>query len=82
MIIITIINVTERIIILLVFLKVILSYFMDPFHPFRRSIDQLIDPLLDPIRRILPTVGYIDFSPLVLIILVEIAAYVLRSILI
>jgi len=77
-----IIDVTERIIFLLVLLKVFLSYFMDPFHPFRRSVDQLLDPLLDPIRRVLPTVGYIDFSPLVLIILVQIAAYLLRQILI
>jgi YggT family protein len=77
-----VINVTERIIFLLVLLKVFLSYIMNPFHPFRRSVDQLLDPLLDPIRRVLPTVGYIDFSPLVLIILVEILAYLLRQILI
>lgn len=76
------IDVTERILVLLVILKVVLSYFMNPFHPFRRSVDQLLDPVLDPIRRVLPTVGYIDFSPLVLIILVEIIAAVLRQILI
>lgn len=76
-----IIDVTERIIILLVLLKVVLSYFMNPFHPFRRSVDQLLDPVLDPIRRVLPTVGYIDFSPLVLIILVEIVAFGFRQIL-
>ena len=77
-----IIDVTERIIILLVLLKVVLSYFMNPFHPFRRSVDQLLDPVLDPIRRVLPTVGYIDFSPLVLIILIEIISAVFRQILI
>jgi len=33
-----------------------------------RSLDALINPLLRPIRRILPTAGGIDFSPLVLLI--------------
>ena len=32
------------------------------------SINALLDPLLRPIRRILPDTGTIDFSPLVLII--------------
>lgn len=79
---ITIINVTENIIFVLVLLKIVLSYFMDPFHPFRRSVDQLVDPLLDPIRKVLPTIGYFDFSPVVLIILVNIIASILRNILI
>jgi len=33
-----------------------------------RSINALMDPVLAPIRRILPATGSIDFSPLVLII--------------
>ena len=76
----TIILVLEQTILVLVLLKVLLSYFMDPFHPFRQFIDRLIDPLLDPIRRILPTYGRFDFSPIVLIILVEVLAMLLRSI--
>lgn len=79
---ITIINVTENIIFVLVLLKIVLSYFMDPFHPFRRSVDQLVDPLLDPIRKVIPTIGYFDFSPVVLIILVNIIASILRNLLI
>lgn len=71
---ISIIQVIRQTIYLLVLLKVVLSYFMDPFHPFRQSIDRLIDPLLWPIRQIVPTVGRFDFSPLILIILVEFLA--------
>jgi YggT family protein len=78
----TIISVIEQALLLLILLKVILSYFLDPFHPFRQSIDQLVDPLLRPIRQIVPTLGRIDFSPIVLMILVEVLASVLRSILI
>ena len=33
-----------------------------------RSIDAVLAPVLNPIRRIMPSTGAIDFSPLVLII--------------
>ncbi len=76
-----IIEVIRQTIFLLVLLKVVLSYFMDPFHPFRQSIDRLIDPLLWPIRRIVPTMGRFDFSPLILLLLVELIARLLISVL-
>lgn len=63
--------------VLLVILKIILSYFMDPYHPVRRTLDNLVEPLLAPIRRVVPLVGMFDFSPLILIILVQILSSVL-----
>lgn len=77
----TIIQVFRQIVYLLVLLKVVLSYFMDPFHPFRQSVDRLIDPLLRPIQQIIPSFGRFDFSPLILIILVEVVTGILLSIL-
>lgn len=79
--IIMIIDIIRQVIYLLVLLKVILSYFMDPYHPFRQSVDRMIDPLLNPIRQIIPTVGRFDFSPIVLIILVEIIVFIIKSLL-
>jgi len=66
---------------LLVFASLILSYFMDPFHPLRRNIDRLVEPMLMPIRRVVPPLGRIDFSPVILIILVQIIASLLRNLL-
>ena len=66
---------------LLVFASLILSYFMDPFHPLRRNIDRLVQPMLMPIRRVVPPLGRIDFSPVILIILVQIIASLLRNLL-
>jgi YggT family protein len=43
------------------------------------SINALLDPLLRPIRRLLPDTGAIDFSPLVLIIGLNILIFVLRD---
>jgi YggT family protein len=77
----TIIQVLRRTIFLIVLLKVILSYFMDTFHPIRQAIDRLIDPLLRPIRKVVPTMGGFDFSPLILILIVELLANILISIL-
>ena len=75
----TIISVIEQIVLLLILLKVVLSYFMDPFHPFRQAVDRIIEPLLRPIRQVLPTIGNFDFSPIVLMILVEVIASILRN---
>lgn len=67
--------------ILLVIVKVILSYFIDPYHPVRRTIDNLVEPFLAPIRRVVPTIGIFDFSPLVLIFLVQILSRLLIALL-
>ncbi|GAB4521443.1 MAG: hypothetical protein Fur0018_01940 [Anaerolineales bacterium] len=65
------IRLIEQLITLLVIVHVILSYFMHPYHPVRQAIDRLVEPLLAPIRQILPPMGMFDFSPLVLLILVQ-----------
>jgi len=78
----SILIVVERVIFLLILAKVILSYFMDPFHPIRQTVDQLVEPMLAPIRRFIPPLGGIDFSPIVLMVLVEIVFSLLRSLLI
>ena len=81
LVIIRVINLLVTVITWLVIVKVILSYFMSPYHPIRESIDRIVEPLLAPIRRILPQTGVIDFSPLVLIILLQVLEVVLRNLL-
>jgi YggT family protein len=65
---------------LLVFAHVLLSYFMSPFHPVREAIDRIIEPMLRPIRRIMPATGMIDFSPVVLLILIQLLGWLLTNI--
>jgi YggT family protein len=45
-----------------------------------RSINALLEPVLGPIRRIMPDTGAIDFSPLVLILRLQILLIILSSI--
>jgi len=80
-ILILIISKLAQLLVLLVFASAILSFFMDPYHPIRRGLDNIVEPMLAPIRRIVPPMGTLDFSPLVLIILIQIAEGVIRSIL-
>jgi YggT family protein len=56
---------------LVLFVGVILSWTSLPYdHPVMRVSRALTEPLLRPIRRVLPTVGGFDFSPMVLLILI------------
>jgi len=45
-----------------------------------RSINSLLEPVLGPIRRIMPDTGAIDFSPLVLIVGLQILLILLTSV--
>jgi YggT family protein len=76
------INALSQLLVLLVIVSVILSYFMAPDHPIRRAIDGVVEPMLAPIRRIVPLVGALDFSPLVLIILIQLLSNILIRLLI
>ena len=46
---------------------------------FARALERLTAPLYRPIRKLLPDFGGIDFSPLVLIILIQIAHMLLTG---
>ncbi len=67
-----IINIVANLYTWIVIASILMSYFVDPYHPVRQGVDNLVRPLLDPIRRVVPPVGMFDFSPLVLIVLVEV----------
>jgi len=45
---------------------------------FYRKLDVLIEPLLRPIRNVLPTYGNVDFSPLVLLLILYLIKHLLR----
>lgn len=60
---------------ILLFVRVILSWVRpDPYSQFYevyRFIFNITEPLLAPIRRILPPTGGIDFSPIILFLLIS-----------
>ena len=64
------INLVADGLILVVIVDAVLSFVVPPWHPWRQALDRIVEPLLRPIRRALPPIGGLDFSPLVLIILI------------
>lgn len=66
-----------RLFFITVLISVFISYFLDPYHPVRRFLDRIVNPFLKPIRKVVPLVGNIDFSPVILILLAQVAEYLL-----
>jgi YggT family protein len=73
------ISLTANVLTILIFVWVIASWLLAPYHPIREALDRIVEPLLAPIRRILPATGPVDFSPMLLIILIILVARVLNS---
>jgi YggT family protein len=57
----------------------VLTFFVPADNRLRVILGSLVEPLLTPIRRILPATGGIDFSPMVLLILVQIIQLVVTN---
>ena len=55
----------------LVIVQAILSW-VNPYAPLAPAIQQLTQPFLAPIRRVVPLIGGVDLSPLVLIIALQV----------
>ena len=54
---------------LIVFVAVILSWVQLPYdNPVVQFVNKLTEPLLQPIRRALPSMGGLDFSPMILLV--------------
>ena len=64
---------------IVIFVQVVMSWLVGfnivkPYNPtvraLLRALEQLTEPLYRPIRRVLPDFGGLDFSPLVVILLI------------
>lgn len=68
--------------IIILLARVLLSWVqIDPSNPLVNLINQLTEPLLAPIRNLLPQGGGLDFSPMVAIFAVLIAEQVVLTLL-
>jgi YggT family protein len=65
-----------------VFARAILTWFsVDPSNPLVDILVQITEPILAPIRSIMPRTGFIDLTPMVAIILLNvIGQIVVRSV--
>ena len=63
--------------------RVILSWVkLSPSNPIAIIIYGISEPMLKPVRRLLPNTGGLDFSPIVVIILIMVIQRILNAILV
>ena len=49
-----------------ILIRALLSWFVrDPYNPIVRALDAITDPILRPLRQIMPRMGMIDFTPMI-----------------
>jgi len=60
-------------------IQVVMSW-INPMAPMMSLLQAITAPLLNPIRRVLPTMGAFDFSPLVLLIAAQVGLMVIARI--
>jgi YggT family protein len=60
--------------IVLILMRVVVSFLgTDSYHPLVPLVLQLTDPVLKPVRRVLPSVSGIDFSPVLALLAITLA---------
>ena len=66
---------------LAVFFRALLSWVApDPSNPIVQALDAITDPILQPLRQIMPRMGGLDFTPMVaMIVLFAIARLLANS---
>ncbi|MBL8078366.1 MAG: YggT family protein [Anaerolineales bacterium] len=65
----------------LIIISSILSFILPPYHPVREALGRILNPFLEPIRRLMPPAGGLDFSPLILYVAVQFVSILLINIL-
>ena len=73
---------------LVIFVQVVLSWLVvfnvinthnDFVRNFLRALDYITEPLYRPIRKVLPDFGGIDFSPLVVLLVIQVLRIILSD---
>lgn len=79
MLLVTLVSDALQLLTLLVVVRAVLSWIpsVDYGHPLIRLIIRITDPVLQPVRRVLPPLGGLDLSPLVAILLLQLAGQLL-----
>ena len=63
-----------------IIIRALLSWFsISGAQPVFRLLIEITEPVLAPIRRVLPTAGMLDFSPLVALLLIQVISNLLLS---
>lgn len=73
------VNIIADILVFLIFLRVVLSWFRHEALGLNNFLFQSTEPILKPIRRLLPNMGMLDISPMVTIFAIEILRNIINA---
>ena len=76
-ILVTVINVLYWALFALILARIVLSWVRIGSYEIRDLIFRITDPIIEPIRRILPPMSGLDFSPFIVLILAQLLRVVL-----
>lgn len=71
------IQIVVQLMTLVVIIHAVSTYIFPPYNNVRIQLDKIVNPFLNPIRKVVPTIGNFDFSPVILIILLQVIEYLL-----
>lgn len=73
----TVINIAAGVLYVLILARILISWLpIHPWHPLVRWLRIIVDPILAPFRRILPSVAGLDLSPLLAILVIFFIAHI------
>lgn len=73
------VDIIVYVITLILILQALMSFApIAPWHPVRRFLDQVTEPILRPFRNMLPPMGMFDFSIMLALIVIQILGYILK----
>ena len=74
------VNYLTQALVIAIVLRAILSWFVPQGdHPVVRILHEVTDPIIAPLRRVIPSIGMLDISPFVAIILLQVVRQVVVS---
>lgn len=77
------VNILFDVLSLAILVRVVLSWFrVDPYHRLVRILYQVTEPVLAPIRRIIPPIGMIDITPIVALLILQVVQRIVVTMLV
>ncbi len=77
---ISLLDTTLMLFLVAIFVYVLLSWVSpDPYNPISRLLGSLVEPILGPFRRALPSLGGLDLSPIVVILIISVLRMILNN---